>query len=76
LRRRQEALDLQKKMAEAEIARVEAQTRALDRGDALIKIEGNGLKPELEAFMWKILDLIRVKVSAEFQQYLLGVGVA
>lgn len=75
-KRRQEALDLQKKLAEAEIKRVEAQTRALDRGDALIKIDGQGLKPELEAFMWKILELIRVRVSAEFQQYLLGVGAA
>ena len=73
-KRRQEALDLQKKLAEAEIERINAQTASLNRGDALIKIEGDGLKPELEAFMWKILSLIRVRANAEFSQYLLGVA--
>ncbi|NEV62023.1 hypothetical protein [Thiorhodococcus minor] len=35
-KRRQESLDLQKKLAEAEIERVQAQAEALQRGDALI----------------------------------------
>lgn len=73
-KRRQEALDIQKKLAEAEIERINAQTASLNRGDALIKIEGDGLKPELEAFMWKILSLIRVRANAEFSEYLLGVA--
>ena len=73
-KRRQEALDLQKKMAEKEMERIEAQIQAMNRGDALIKIEGDGLKPELEAFMWKILSLIRVRANAEFSDYLLGIG--
>lgn len=72
--RRQEALDIQKKLAEAEIERVQAQIASLNRGDALIKIEGGSLAPELEAFMWKILGLIRVRANAEFADYLLGVG--
>lgn len=74
-KRRQEALDIQKKLAEAEIARIEAQTRSLNRGDALIKITGDGLETELEAFMWKILSKIRVRANAEFADYLLGLGV-
>jgi TP901 family phage tail tape measure protein len=74
-KRRQEALDIQKKLAEAEIARIEAQTRALNRGDALIKIQGDGLEPELEAFMWKILSKIRARANTEFSDYLLGMGV-
>lgn len=75
-KRRDALLELQKKMSEAEIERVKAQTAALERGDALIKIEGEGLKPELEAFIWKILSLIRVRANAEFSNYLLGMGVA
>lgn len=71
--RRQEALDIQKKLAEAEIARIEAQTRALERGDAIIRIDGTGLAPQLEAFMWEILKAIRVRANAEFADYLLGV---
>jgi len=73
--RRQEALDIQKKLAEAEIARIEAQTQSLNRGDALITITGDGLETELEAFMWKILSKIRVRANAEFADYLLGLGV-
>ena len=75
-RRRQEALDLQKKLAEAEIERIHAQADALNRGDAMIKIEDKGLEPELKAFLWKILKLIRVEGNAEFQQYLLGLNPA
>jgi predicted DNA-binding ribbon-helix-helix protein len=74
-RRRQDALDLQKRLAEAEIARIDAQTRSLERGDALIRIDGSGLAPELEAFMWKILSAIRARANAEFADYLLGIGV-
>ena len=71
-KRRQEALDLQKKLAEAEIERINAQTRALDRGDALIQIDGTGLEPQLEAFMWEILKAIQVRANSEFQSFLLG----
>ena len=74
--RRQVALDLQKQLAEAEIQRINAQTRSLDRGDALITIQAAGLEPELEAFMWKILGKIRTRANAEFADYLLGVGIA
>ena len=73
-KRRQEQLDLQKKLAEAEIERIRAQTAALERGDALIRIDGTGLKPQLEAFMWEILKAIRVRANAEFSDYLLGMG--
>jgi len=73
-RRREEALQLQKKLAEAEIDRVRAQTDALNRGDAAIKIEAGGLEPELEAFMWAILKKIRISANEQFREYLLGLN--
>jgi TP901 family phage tail tape measure protein len=73
-KRRQEALDIQKRLAEAEILRVEAQTRALDRGDALLKIDGTGLEPEIRAFMFKIIKLLRTEMSSQFSDFLLGMG--
>jgi hypothetical protein len=73
-KRRQEALDIQRKLAEAEVARIEAQTRALERGDAIIRIDGTNLEPQLNAFMWEILKAIRVRVNAEFSDYLLGLA--
>lgn len=71
-KRRQEALDIQKKLAEAEIERINAQTRALDAGDAILTIQADGLEPHLEAFMWEILKKIRARVNAEFSEFLLG----
>lgn len=72
-KRRDAALELQRKVTEAEIENIKAKTRALDRGDSLIKIDGTGLAPQLEAFMWEILKSIRVRANADFADYLLGV---
>lgn len=71
---REQNFALQKDLAQAEIERINEQTKALARGDALIRIDGSGLAPELEAFMWKILKAIRVRANAEFSDYLLGMG--
>lgn len=70
--RRQKVLDLQAKMTEAEIDKITAQTAALQRGNAMIQIDGSGLAPQLEAFMWEVLKAIRVRANAEFQSFLLG----
>ena len=63
---------LQKELTEATIAKMKAQTDALLKGDGLIKIDGAGLKPHLEAFMWEILRAIQVKVNADGLKMLLG----
>ena len=73
-KRRDAALELQRKLTEAEIENVQAKTRALDRGDSLIQIDGTGLAPQLEAFMWEVLKAIRIRANAEFQDFLLGVA--
>ncbi len=69
---RQDAFDLQKKLTEAQIDQMRAQTDALIKGDGLIKIDGAGLKPHLEAFMWEILRAIQVKVNKDGLKLLLG----
>ena len=71
-KRRTESLELQKKLTEAQIAQMKAQTDALLKGDGLIKIDGAGLKPHLEAFMWEILRTIQVKVNKDGLKMLLG----
>jgi len=70
---RQEAFDLQKKLTEAQIAMMKAQTDALVNGDSLIKIDGTGLAPHLEAFMWEVLKAVQVKVNKDGLKLLLGV---
>ncbi|NJM10472.1 MAG: hypothetical protein HC883_06410 [Bdellovibrionaceae bacterium] len=71
-KRRDAALELQKQLTEAEIENIRAKTRALDRGDSIIKIDGSGLAPQLEAFMWEVLKAIEVRANATYADYLLG----
>ena len=70
--RRQEALDLQKKLTSAQIAEARARTERLRSGDSVINISGDGLQPHLEAFMWEILETIQVRVNADGLDMLLG----
>jgi hypothetical protein len=46
---------------------------ALRNGGGLITIDGAGLQPHLEAFMFEILESIQVRVNAEGYNLLLGV---
>lgn len=70
----QEAQAIQRLTAEAEAEKVQAQAEAL-RDGLEIKIVADGLEPELEAFMFKILDRIQTTISGDKTQFLLGVGV-
>ena len=71
--RANDAAEKQLDLIDAQIDNMEAKTRALKSGDALIKISGDGLAPELEAFMWKILEAIQVRAAEEQSAFLLGV---
>jgi hypothetical protein len=51
---------------------VKLKLEAMRRGDALIKIDGAGLQPHLEAFMFEILHAIQIRVSGEGGDLLLG----
>lgn len=70
---REQSFELQKKLTEAQIENMRAQTQRLSSGDALIKIDGAGLQPQLEAFMWEILRTIQVRVNRDGLPLLLGV---
>ncbi len=70
---RQQSFDLQKKLTEAQIENMRAQTARFQSGDALITIDGAGLQPHLEAFMWEILRTVQTRVNQEGLSLLLGV---
>ena len=63
---------LQKQLTEAEIKMMKEKTKRLQKGDALIKIDGAGLAPHLEMILWEILEAIQVRASAEYAEFLLG----
>ncbi|MEM8491304.1 MAG: phage tail tape measure protein [Pseudomonadota bacterium] len=68
-------LNRQGRLIDAQIRNLNAQTDALRSDDALIKIDGAGLQPHLEAFMFEILDSIQVRVSGQGGRgLLLGLG--
>lgn len=71
--RRDDALELQRDLTEAQIRMMDAQVDALQKGDGMIKIDGAGLQPHLEAFMWEILKSIQVRVNQDGLKMLLGV---
>ena len=71
---REELLALQKEMFDTQRKYMEAKVDAMQRGDGMIQIDGAGLQPHLEAFMWEILSAIQVRVNEEGMDMLLGTG--
>ncbi|MDP3520683.1 MAG: tape measure protein [Hydrogenophaga sp.] len=69
---REAAFTLQKAMTETQIEYMRAQIQAMRNGDGFIKIDGAGLAPHLEAFMWEILKTIQVRVNKDGLKMLLG----
>lgn len=63
--RRDDLLEQQKKLSDAEIEYTKQKTEQLKRGDALITVNGDGLQPHLEAIMWELLEAIQVRASQE-----------
>jgi len=61
-------------LTNAQIDQIREKTRAISRGDALIKVDGAGLQPHLEAFMFEILREIQVRVNADGEEMLLGLN--
>jgi TP901 family phage tail tape measure protein len=71
--RRQKSFDLQERQIESEIRLNELRANALSRGDSMITIDGAGLQPHLEAFMFEILSAIQIRANAEGASFLVGI---
>jgi TP901 family phage tail tape measure protein len=69
---RDDQLGIQKELTKAQIEEIRARTESLKKGNALIKIDGAGLQPHLEAFMFEVLRALQVKVNADGLEMLLG----
>ncbi|WP_027853853.1 phage tail tape measure protein [Marinobacterium litorale] len=78
--RRAKAFEQQQRLTEEQIKQMQAQTELIQeraesmaRGDAAITIDGAGLQPHLEAFMWEILRTVQTRVNQDGLDMLLGV---
>lgn len=70
---RREAFELQKELSRAQVDYLRAQTQKLQGDSPVLKVDGAGLQPHLEAFMWEILKAIQVRVNNDGLKMLLGV---
>lgn len=70
---RKQEFQLQKELIESEIELNELKAEKLKAGESLITIQGDGLQPHLEAFMWEILSAIQVRANEEASEFLLGI---
>jgi TP901 family phage tail tape measure protein len=62
----------QGELTAAEVKYLEARTEALKQGDALINIQVDGVYPELELIMHKLIEQTQVRATAEGLDFLIG----
>ncbi|MCK5139598.1 MAG: hypothetical protein KAQ85_07145, partial [Thermodesulfovibrionia bacterium] len=70
---REDAHKSQMELSKVQKDYIEAKTDAIESGEGLINITADGLEPEIEAFMWKILEKIQIRANEESSEFLLGV---
>lgn len=71
--RRKTAMDQSEKLADQQIELNAQKLKALERGDSMIKISADGLKPHLEMILWEILEAIQIRANESGSEFLLGV---
>lgn len=70
-----DALQLQKDLTDAEIRNLDAKTEKIRdmNKEAMITVDGDGLKPHLEAMMWEVFEAIQIRATEEgLDKLLLG----
>jgi TP901 family phage tail tape measure protein len=63
--RRDQLLVAQLALTEAEVRWLDAKTASLERGEAAINVQMDGVYPELEMIMWRVLERIQIQVNNE-----------
>lgn len=71
-RRREEAFELQKSLTEAQLDLIERRSAAIEAGNPIVTVSGDGLQPHLESIMWEIFSAIQVRVNEDYDNFLFG----
>lgn len=69
---RERAMNASEALIAKQIEFMNAKLQSMVKGQALIQIDGAGLQPHLEAFMWEILSAIQTRVNEEGHAMLFG----
>jgi hypothetical protein len=73
-KRREETYLQQKEIVTLQTRLMEAKVKAMERGDNLITVQADGLKPHLEMILWEVLEACQVRANESASDFLLGVG--
>ena len=71
--RRDALLIEQQKLTDAQVKYLESRTKAMQSGQGIITIQAEGLAPELELVLHKIIELTQIRANEEGLGFLLGV---
>ncbi|MBN1664835.1 MAG: phage tail tape measure protein [Deltaproteobacteria bacterium] len=72
--RREETFALQKELVTGQLKLLDMKVKALERGDNLIKISADGLKPHLEMILWEVLEACQIRANESSAEFLIGYG--
>jgi hypothetical protein len=67
------AMEQSAKLTEQQIELNKLKLVTLERGDAMIKISADGLKPHLEMILWEIMESVQIRANESGSEFLLGV---
>jgi uncharacterized protein YukE len=70
----EQAAEDQHRLIQEQIRMMQAKREAMESGEGIINITTDGLEPELEAFMWKIIERVQVRANEEASEFLLGIN--
>lgn len=72
--RRDAIIELQRLVTEAQLRLIESRIDSIQKGDALIQVEGGSLEPYLRGLFMEILSQVQIMVSETYQDFLLGIS--
>ena len=72
LDQQEKLIDSQVRLSDAQAALIELKHDKLVSGEALIRIESDGLEPALEQVLWSIMEKVQLKVAMEEAELLLA----
>lgn len=70
---REQSMQLQKDLVEAQTKYLDARTDALQSGETAIKITADGLEPSLQMIMFEVIKKVQIVVNEEGLATLMGV---
>jgi hypothetical protein len=71
---RKKALEQSATLTQQQIELNKLKLSALERGDSMIKIQADGLKPHLEMILWEVPEACQIRANQSGSEFLLGIA--